>query len=98
VEQATLLICLLTDRVDEELLAAAPGLRMIANIAVGYDNIDVTAATARGVGVSNTPDVLTETTADLAFALLLALARRLPEADRFMRAVDSINVLNCFRR
>lgn len=80
------LICLLTDRVDTAVLDAAPHLKMIANVAVGYDNIDVAAASARGILVSNTPDVLTETTADHAFALLLAVARRLPEADTFMRA------------
>jgi glyoxylate reductase len=80
------LICLLTDRVDTAVLNAAPHLKMIANVAVGYDNIDVPAATTRCVLVSNTPDVLTETTADHAFALLLAIARRVPEADAFMRA------------
>jgi glyoxylate reductase len=77
---ADALLCLLTDRVDDALLAALPRLRAVANYAVGYDNIDVPAATARGVAVGNTPGVLTEATADLAFALLLALARRLPEA------------------
>jgi glyoxylate reductase len=80
------LFTLLTDRVDAELLAAAPHLRVVANMAVGYDNIDVAAATARGVAVCHTPGVLTETTADLAFALLLATARRLPEAERYLRA------------
>ena len=80
------LICLLTDRVDTAVLDAAPNLKIIANVAVGYDNIDVPAATERGIWVSNTPDVLTETTADHAFALLLAIARRIPEADTFMRA------------
>jgi glyoxylate reductase len=76
------LLALLTDRVDGELLEAAPRLRAIANYAVGWDNIDVEAADARGIAVGNTPDVLTETTADLTFALLLAAARRLVEADR----------------
>ncbi|MFZ1399164.1 MAG: D-glycerate dehydrogenase [Candidatus Promineifilaceae bacterium] len=80
------LVCLLTDRLDTAVLDAAPNLKMIANVAVGYDNIDVAAATERGILVSTTPDVLTEATADHAFALLLALARRLPEADAFMRA------------
>ncbi len=80
------LLCLLTDRVDTAVLDAAPNLKMIANVAVGYDNIDLPAATERAVWVSNTPDVLTETTADHAFALLLAIARRIPEADAFMRA------------
>ena len=86
VRSAEGLVCLLTDRVDTAVLDAAPHLKMIANVAVGYDNIDVPAATERGILVSNTPDVLTETTADHAFALLLALARRIPEADAFMRA------------
>lgn len=80
------LVCLLTDRVDTAVLQAAPNLKMIANVAVGYDNIDLAAVTERGILVSNTPDVLTETTADHAFALLLAIARRIPEADAFMRA------------
>jgi glyoxylate reductase len=74
------LLSLLTDRVDAELIDGSPQLRAISNYAVGYDNIDVQAATAREIAVGNTPDVLTETTADLAFALLLAAARRLPEA------------------
>ena len=86
VHQTNGLICLLTDRIDTAVLDAAPNLKMIANVAVGYDNIDLLAATERGILVSNTPDVLTETTADHAFALLLAIARRLPEADAFMRA------------
>jgi glyoxylate reductase len=80
VEDAEGLLSLLTDRVDAELIAGAPRLRAIANYAVGYDNIDVAAAAARGIPVGNTPDVLTDATADLAFALLLAAARRLPEA------------------
>ncbi len=74
------LLALLTDRVDAELIAAAPQLVAIANYAVGYDNIDLDAARARGIAVGNTPDVLTDATADLTFALLLAAARRLPEA------------------
>lgn len=77
---------LLTERVDEELLAAAPNLRIVANMAVGYDNVDVEAATRRGVLVTNTPGVLTETTADLALALLLGAARRVAEGDRYLRA------------
>src|ERR1051325_5060234 len=80
------LLALLTWRVDEPLLARAPKLRVVANFAVGYDNIDLAACTRRGVVVTNTPDVLTETTADLAWALLLAIARRIPEADRTVRA------------
>jgi glyoxylate reductase len=74
------LLCLLTDRVDRELLDAAPRLRAIANYAVGSDNIDLALTRERGIPVGVTPDVLTEATADLAFALLLAAARRLPEA------------------
>ncbi|TQM11654.1 2-hydroxyacid dehydrogenase [Pseudonocardia kunmingensis] len=80
------LICLLTDRIDEELLAANPQLRVVANVAVGYDNIDVAAATRAGVAVTNTPRVLTDATADLAFTLLLSTARRVPEGDAFLRA------------
>jgi len=80
------LLTLLTDRVDTELLDRAPRLRVVANMAVGFDNIDVAAATARRVVVTNTPEVLTETTADFAFALILAAARRLVEADAFTRA------------
>ena len=79
------LVCQLTDRVDGELMAAAPDLRVIANVAVGYDNIDVAAATERGIVVTNTPGVLTDATADLTLALLLASARRIVEADRFVR-------------
>lgn len=79
-------VALLTDTVDAALLDAAPHLRVVANVAVGYDNVDVDAATARGVVVTNTPDVLTQTTADLAFGLLLAIARRIPAADAHMRA------------
>lgn len=79
------LLTMLSDRVDEELLAASPGLKVVANLAVGYDNIDVQAARRRGVVVANTPGVLDDATADLAFALLLAAARRLPEAERKLR-------------
>jgi lactate dehydrogenase-like 2-hydroxyacid dehydrogenase len=86
VADADALICLLTDRVDEGLLSAAPRLVIVANVAVGFDNIDVGAATHRGVAVSNTPGVLTEASADLAFALILATARRVPEGDTFLRA------------
>jgi lactate dehydrogenase-like 2-hydroxyacid dehydrogenase len=75
------LLSLLTDRIDDELLdAAGPGLRVVSNLAVGYDNIDLAACARRGIPVGNTPGVLTEATADLAFALLLAAARRLPES------------------
>ncbi len=79
------LITLLTDRVDAALLSQAPGLRAVSNVAVGYDNIDVAACTQRRIPVGHTPGVLTETTADFAFALLLALARRVAEADRYVR-------------
>ncbi len=80
------LLTLLTDRIDGDLLDACPRVRVVSNLAVGYDNIDVAAATARGVIVGNTPGVLAETTADLAFALLLAAARRLPESQAYVRA------------
>lgn len=80
------LICLVSDRVDAELLAAAPRLRVISNYAVGCDNVDLEAARARRISIGVTPDVLTDATADLTLALLLALARRLPEAERDARA------------
>ena len=79
------LFCLLVDRVDREIISAAPRLNIISNCAVGFDNIDIQAARQRGILVTNTPDVLTETTADLTWALILAVARRIPEADRFTR-------------
>ncbi len=81
---------LLTDNIDERFLeacaAAHPRTKMIANMAVGFNNIDVNAATRLGIAISNTPGVLSDTTADLAFALLMATARRIPEAERFLRA------------
>jgi glyoxylate reductase len=81
------LVCLLTDPIDAALMdAAGPGLKVISNHAVGYDNIDLSAATQRGIPVGNTPGILTETTADFAFALLMAAARRLVEGDKFTRA------------
>ncbi len=80
------LICLLTEKVNEELLAAAPKLRIAANVAVGFDNIDVAACTRRKVVASNTPGVLDETTADFAWTLLMAVARRLLEGDRLVRS------------
>jgi glyoxylate reductase len=80
-------ITLLTDRVDDELLdAAGPDLRIVANYAVGFDNIDVDACTRHDVLASNTPDVLTETTADTAWALMMAAARRIAQGDRFLRS------------
>jgi glyoxylate reductase len=86
VRDAEGLLCLLTDRIDAGLLDAAPRLRAIANYAVGSDNIDLSATAARGVQVGVTPDVLTDATADLAFALILAAARRLVEGDEDVRA------------
>jgi glyoxylate reductase len=80
------LLCMITDRIDEEVLDRTPNLKMIANLAVGYDNIDVAAATVRGIPVSNTPGVLTDATADITFALILATARRVVEGDRRTRA------------
>lgn len=79
------ILCLLTDRIDAEVMDASDSLRVISNYAVGYDNIDIDAAAERRIQVGNTPGVLTETTADLAFALLMAAARRIVEADRFTR-------------
>jgi len=80
------ILTLLTDKIDAEIMDNAPKLRVISNYAVGYDNIDVKSATQRGIMVTNTPGVLTETTADLAFALILATARRIVEADKFTRS------------
>jgi glyoxylate reductase len=84
-QQSDALLTLLTDRIDIPLLDAAPGLLVVSNMATGFDNVDVPAATARGVLVTRTPGVLSETTADFAFALLLAAARRVVEGDRFVR-------------
>lgn len=83
---ADALLTMLTEQIDAELLDAAPSLRIVANMAVGYDNIDVEAATAQGVAVTNTPGVLTETTADLTVALMLAAARRVVEGDAVVRS------------
>src|SRR5690242_18853184 len=80
------LVCHIISALDDELLAACPDLRIIANVAVGYNNIDVAAARRRGVVVTHTPDVLTETTADFAWALLMAAARRVVEADHYARS------------
>src|SRR5262245_49099935 len=79
------LICQITDTIDDEVLST-PGLEVVCNVAVGYNNIDVTSARRRGVMVTNTPDVLTETTADFTWALLMAAARRVVEADRYARS------------
>ncbi|MEM1565931.1 MAG: glyoxylate reductase [Candidatus Bathyarchaeia archaeon] len=79
------LVTLLTDKIDAEVFDAAPKLKIVAQMAVGYDNIDVAEATKRGIYVTNTPGVLTETTADFAWALLMAVARRVVEADRYVR-------------
>jgi glyoxylate reductase len=84
------LLSLLSDRIDADLLAQAPRLKAISNYAVGYDNIDLQAAAARGIPVGHTPDVLTDATADLTFALLLAAARRLPEGIEEVRAGGSV--------
>ena len=80
------LICHIISTIDEEVLGAVPTLRVVANVAVGYNNIDVAAARRRGIVITNTPDVLTETTADFAWALLMAAARRVVEADQYARA------------
>ncbi|MFL5444010.1 MAG: 2-hydroxyacid dehydrogenase [Myxococcales bacterium] len=82
---ADAIVATLSDRVDAELLAAAPRLRVVANHAVGYDNVDVAACTTRRVWVCNTPDVLTDATADLTFALILGVARRVREGERIVR-------------
>lgn len=83
VAQVDGLLSLLTDRIDGSLLDAAPRLKVVSNYAVGYNNIDVPACTARGVCVGNTPDVLTDATADMAFALLISAARRIVESQRY---------------
>ena len=80
------LVCLLTEKVDEELLGRAPKLRIAATVSVGYDNIDVAACTRHKVAATNTPGVLDDTTADFAWTLLMAIARRLLEGDAWMRS------------
>ncbi|MCI0475204.1 MAG: D-glycerate dehydrogenase, partial [Anaerolineales bacterium] len=80
------IISLLTDKMDAEVMDVNPRLRVISNYAVGFDNVDIPAATARGVPVGNTPGVLTDTTADLAFTLLMASARRIQESIDYVRA------------
>jgi glyoxylate reductase len=79
------LLCLLTDTIDRDIIEVGENLKIISNYAVGYNNINVDCATERGIIVTNTPGVLSETTADLVFALLMATARRIPEGDKFMR-------------
>ena len=86
IRRADVLLCLLTERIDRDILEHAPQLRGIANMAVGYNNIDISAANAMGIPVTNTPGVLTESTADFTWALLLGVARRITEADAYMRA------------
>ncbi|MGE5705078.1 MAG: 2-hydroxyacid dehydrogenase, partial [Clostridia bacterium] len=85
VQDAAAIFTNVADPIDREVLDAAPQLKVIATMAVGYDNIDVAEATRRGIPVGHTPGVLSETTADLTFSLLMATARRIPEADRFVR-------------
>lgn len=80
------LVTLLSDKIDAEVFDAAPKLKIVSQIAVGYDNIDLKEATKRGIYVTNTPEVLTDTTADFAWALLMAIARRVVEADKYVRA------------
>ena len=80
------LICHIIPTIDDEVMAATPTLKVVSNVAVGYNNIDVAAATRRGIVVTNTPDVLTETTADFAWTLLMSAARRVVEADRYARS------------
>jgi glyoxylate reductase len=80
------LVCLLTERIDDQLLRGAPKLRIAANVAVGYDNIDIPACTKRGVAATNTPGVLDETTADFAWTLMMAVARRLGEGEALARS------------
>jgi glyoxylate/hydroxypyruvate/2-ketogluconate reductase len=79
------LVCSLTDRVDDRIISSAPRLKVVANIAVGYNNIDIAACAARGIKVTNTPGVLDDSTADLAFTLMLSAARRVTEVERYIR-------------
>lgn len=84
-KSAGALLTMLSDQIDEELLSQSPELKIVANMAVGFDNVDIDAATRQGVAITNTPDVLTDTTADLTFALLMATARRVVEAAEFVK-------------
>lgn len=86
IKDADALLSLLTEKIDKPVIGAGENLKIIANYAVGYNNINIEYATSRGIYVTNTPDILTETTADFAFTLLLTAARRLGEAERFARA------------
>jgi glyoxylate reductase len=79
-------VCLLTDAIDRAVIDAAPGLRVVANVAVGYNNVDVAYARSRGIVVTNTPEVLTDSVADFTWALILALTRRVSEGERLMRS------------
>lgn len=88
VAEADALFPMLTERIDEELLGHAPRLKVVGNMAVGYDNVDVPACTRHNVLVTNTPDVLTETSADLAFALLMSIGRGIVQGDRYVRRGD----------
>jgi glyoxylate reductase len=84
-KSANAVLCLLTDKINEELLSNAPNLRVVANMAVGYDNIDLKAASRHGIMATNTPGVLSETTADLTWALILSTARKIVESDQYTR-------------
>jgi len=79
------LLCLLTDKIDEQVITANPNLKVIANYAVGYDNIDLKVATASNIPVTNTPDILTDAVAEHTFALLMSIGRRIPESDKYTR-------------
>jgi glyoxylate reductase len=80
------LVCLLTDRIDRRVMDAAPSLKIVANVAVGFNNVDVPYARSRGIIVTNTPDVLTESVADFTWSLILAITRRLSEGERVVRS------------
>lgn len=86
VRKCDALLCLLTDKIDKEVIGANPNIKVISNYAVGVDNIDVKAATAKGIPITNTPGVLTDAVAEHTFALMMAIAKRIPESDAFIRA------------